>query len=79
MLDAIFQVIDENREVCIRELQALCRQPSIGVSGEGHPAAYLYISAVGGNTSVRKSQAPRKHQEPSSLYQDQHPLGVISQ
>ena len=35
MLDAVFRTIDEKREVYIRELQMLCRQPSIGASGEG--------------------------------------------
>ena len=35
MLEDVFRVIDENRDTSIERLQALCRQPSIGATGEG--------------------------------------------
>ena len=56
MLDAIFQVIDEKREIYIRELQALCRQPSISVSGEGMAQTADMVEQI-----VRKTEARTEH------------------
>ena len=56
MLDAIFQVIDENREVYIRELQVLCRQPSIGVSGEGMTQTADMVEQIVRKTEARTEQ-----------------------
>ena len=56
MLKAVFRVIDENREVYIRELQALCRQPSIGVSGEGMTQTADMVEQIVGKTEARTEQ-----------------------
>ncbi len=56
MLDAIFQVIDEKREIYIRELQALCRQPSISVSGEGMAQTADMVEQIVRKTEARTEQ-----------------------
>ena len=56
MLKAVFRVIDENREVYIRELQVLCRQPSIGVSGEGMTQTADMVEQIVGKTEARTEQ-----------------------
>ena len=54
MLDAVFQIIDARREHYISQLQALCRQPSVGVRGEGMAETVRmveqYLRAVGADT-----------------------------
>ena len=56
MLDAVFQVIDEKRDVYVRELQTLCRQPSIGVTGEGMAETAAMVAQMVHQTGAQTDQ-----------------------
>ena len=56
MLENVFKVIDDNRDACIERLQALCRQPSIGTTGEGMAETADMVARIVRQTGARTEQ-----------------------
>ena len=65
MLEDVFRVIDENRDTSIERLQALCRQPSIGVTGEGMAETADMVERI-----VRQAGAKTMRRIETSLCRD---------